>query len=589
MKHLLADFKTIRERFAEKNEHEPFSVAMEELASLLFCTPRNVKLILAKMINQDWLAFSPGRGRGNKSTIVFKTTVDNAVLAEASKLVDNGFITEAVHLAAFLGSQFARKKLLEQLEGYFGYQRSESNQSYIDLIRIPMFRTFNTLTPHLAFFDFDAHLIRQVYDTLVFYDSSSSQVSGRLAHAWEANAEKTIWTFYLRKGILFHNGKELDAIDVQYTFKHFQEAEGGQKWLAVNIKEIEVIDPYCIRIFLHKRNTMFLQYLSFPCLSIVPNGANDNDYIGTGPFKVESYHKDQCKLSANRSYFVGRPFLDAVEIIHLPKDLEKNVWKDPHNIIVNTGEGPYHPNPEEWEQIENFYPGSSLLTFNLTKKDRPQNHPFFRQAIDLLIDRKKMIEELGPPRIYPSYSFEWKGELFQRSVKDVHTLLKEAGYTGEAMNLYTYERHQPDAEWLQKECRSYGINLEVCILDWDGILHPDAIAAADCILFEAVWGENELSKIELYQSGYSFLRGHLPVEAALHVDETIQEINNLDSPSGREALFAKLEKMLIDHHYVVFLVHKNIESAFSPYIQGARFNARGNIDFKSIWIKPAGL
>jgi len=59
----------------------------------------------------------------------------------------------------------------------------------------------------------------QVYESLLAYKVGGAEVEPALAERYEANADLTVWTFYLRKGVKFHNGAELDANDVVATFK----------------------------------------------------------------------------------------------------------------------------------------------------------------------------------------------------------------------------------------------------------------------------------------------------------------------------------------------------------------------------------
>jgi peptide/nickel transport system substrate-binding protein len=59
----------------------------------------------------------------------------------------------------------------------------------------------------------------QVYEPLLDYKVGGVEVVPALAERYEANADLTVWTFYLRKGVKFHNGAELDANDVVATFK----------------------------------------------------------------------------------------------------------------------------------------------------------------------------------------------------------------------------------------------------------------------------------------------------------------------------------------------------------------------------------
>lgn len=305
---------------------------------------------------------------------------------------------------------------------------------------------------------------------------------------------------------------------------------------------------------------------------------------------VHTYNKNYCVLEANPHYFEGRPFVDRFEILNVPKEYEKELLEDKSSIFVNTGEGHYFVGNSGHELIEGSYEGSTLYTFNLRKKTGPQQNIYFRQALNKLIDRKKLIVELGPPRMAPSFSFEMNQSLLATSPyvedKEIGFLLQTSGYQGEPVRLFTYDRHQPDAEWIKTEAAQYGIIIEVTILGWNEMLTEENIDQADCILFEAVWGEQELSKLELYQSGYSFLRRHLSQSTADLIDRKIDAILSTPKGKDRSLLFSEMESLLHSEQAVVFLVHKKIESSFDSSIRGVQLNAHGQVDFKNIWIKP---
>lgn len=587
MKRLIEDFKSIRDFYRDHTELTSVITTMEELANILFCSHRNAKLILTKLVESGWLSFSPGRGRGNKSHLTFLTTVDDAVFNEAVALFKSGQITEGLELASQFGTPALKKRLLEWLHQYFGYEKLENEQKVKDIIRLPMFRTFNSMIPSGAFFDFDVHLIRQVYDTLVLYDFSTETASGKLAHHWECNEDQTEWTFFLKKGIVFHNGNELTSADIHHTFSLLNHLDFKQLWLVKNIRLIECLDHYTVRFHLHKSNAIFLPFLSFPALSIIPSGSAA--YIGTGPFIVQSYHENLCILEANPHYYEGRPFVDRFEIVNVPKEYEKEMIEDRSSIFVNTGDSNYFSNPTH-ESIAGMYEGSTLLTFNLQKKTGTQQNIHFRKALNKLIDRRKLIANLGLPRMIPSFSFEMNQSLLQTSEavdeEEIQSLLQISGYQGETLHLFTYDRHQPDAEWVKMAAARYGIVIQVTILGWNEILCEQNMHQADCILFEAVWGENELSKLELYQSDFSFLRQHLDSKTAEYVDRKIEAILTLSNKKDRSTQFSEIEAQLLEEQAVVFLVHKNIDSTFHSSIKGVQLNARGHVDFKNIWIKP---
>ncbi|WP_251551896.1 ABC transporter substrate-binding protein [Neobacillus muris] len=593
MKELVEDFIQISNHYPVEKVSSPFMVTVEELSSMLFCTPRNVKFILNKMIDEGWIRFEPGRGRGKKSTLTLLKSKEEILYEEGIRLIQRGAISHAFELISKHGTPILRLHLLNWLGEYFGYKKQDNATGYKEILRLPVFRTINTLRPDLAYYDFDVHLVKQIYNTLVTFDHNTQKATGKLAHFWEVNADKTVWTFFLKKGVLFHHGKEFEAADVEFTIKRLTRPDYPQAWLVSTIKQVMVIDRYTIQFQLNKPNALFLQYLSFPALSIVPlDESIDHDAMlptGTGPFQVVSCHLDQCILEAHPYHFEGRAFMDRIEIMNIPKLFPEGSPLS-NNIFINTGENQAYTKNPDWSALEDTYDGCSLLTFNLNKPESPLCHKLFRQVLDKLINRRKMIRDLGYPRVYPASGFERSKTRTQDTQEitpdEINKWIHHSGYLGEPIRLFTYDRHEQDANWLKQESMEYGINLTVSIYSWTDMLDPAIMQQADCILFEAVWGEDELSKIELYQSGYSFMRVHLDEENRRILDQIIEKLLNEEEKTARDLLFDEVEERLKTEILVSFLVHKDSHTNFHPSIRGVKLNSRASVDFKDIWIHP---
>lgn len=152
------------------------------------------------------------------------------------------------------------------------------------------------------------------------------QVQPDLATSWEASEDLKTWTFHLRPGVKFHNGKPFDASDVAFTFKRIQDKEVGSV-LRVNfmiVDSIEAVDPMTVRF------NLSIPYADLPAAvaayqaAIVTEGALDTlttHPIGTGPFRFVEYRPgDQLVMERNPDYFLpGVPKLDRVIIRIIPE------------------------------------------------------------------------------------------------------------------------------------------------------------------------------------------------------------------------------------------------------------------------------
>ena len=148
------------------------------------------------------------------------------------------------------------------------------------------------LVPPLAV---NEKVINLIFDGLVEYGEGLELIPG-VAKSWEISEDGTIYTFYLREGITFHNGQPLRAEDVKFTFERIldPDAGSGQRAKVQLIDRIEVIDQYTVRFYLQEPYSPFLLAMTF---GIVPKDyvtEVGRDYfarnpIGSGPFKLTEW------------------------------------------------------------------------------------------------------------------------------------------------------------------------------------------------------------------------------------------------------------------------------------------------------------
>jgi peptide/nickel transport system substrate-binding protein len=152
------------------------------------------------------------------------------------------------------------------------------------------------------------------------------RVQPDLATKWEASEDLKTWTFQLRPGVKFHNGKALDASDVVFTFKRILDKSVASV-LRVNfsiVTKLEAVDPLTVRF------TLAAPYADLPAATagyqamIVTPSVVDTlttHPIGTGPFRFVEYRPgDQMVIERNPDYFVpGVPTLDRAILRVIPE------------------------------------------------------------------------------------------------------------------------------------------------------------------------------------------------------------------------------------------------------------------------------
>jgi peptide/nickel transport system substrate-binding protein len=152
------------------------------------------------------------------------------------------------------------------------------------------------------------------------------QVIPDLATRWDASDDLKTWTFHLRPGVKFHDGKPLDAADVIFTFKRILDKDVGSV-LRVNfamVESLEAVDPLTVRFKLSTPYGDLPAAVAAYQAAIVSEstiGTVTTHPIGTGPFRFVEYRPgDQLVMARNPDYFLpGVPTLDRVIIRIIPE------------------------------------------------------------------------------------------------------------------------------------------------------------------------------------------------------------------------------------------------------------------------------
>jgi len=173
------------------------------------------------------------------------------------------------------------------------------------------------------------HATAAMYDGLTDIDQRGNLVPS-LAESWEPNKELNAWTFRLRKGVLFHNGREVDAEAVKLNLLRIQNPAIGMDFIRgglENVASVEVLDKYTVRINAKVPDAALpISIMRYPIILMAPDAFETaaERPIGTGPFKFVSWTRwSETRLVRFENYWEtdaeghSLPYLD--EIVAKPK------------------------------------------------------------------------------------------------------------------------------------------------------------------------------------------------------------------------------------------------------------------------------
>ncbi|MFC4101157.1 ABC transporter substrate-binding protein [Paenibacillus xanthanilyticus] len=588
----------LRKQFADAPVQQPLDISMDALTELFGCTRRNAQFILKRLMDGGYIDWHAGRGRGHRSRLVLLRDHGEIALERAASLVVNGRLAEARNLIEGFSDSGLSYAFSRWLVSQLGISREPEVE---DVLRFPFYRTVPALDPPLVMRRTEAHWVEQIFDTIVAFRVLDRSVQPKLAHYWEEEDEGRRWTFFLRKGIRFHNGKLLTARDAVHSIERVFRLNPAH-WLAGYVYHVETCGTYSFRIHLREPVSCLPEALCTEQFAIVPeeadrvSGAGEfaRMPVGTGPFRVVRNDESMLVLEAHDHYFEGRPHIDRIEMWVWPNyegiETSEIMRHDAQLLYFEASDKHgWHPSLSQVEA------GSAYLVFNQAK-DGISRDERFRRGIRLGLDRRRMIEELGGLRHSVSNGFrlpeltkaEGNGEDEAASRAMAADLIRQSGYAGETIRIYTYAMasNEQNAAWIQGACGAIGVQAEVVALPIERLADAAVMLGADLIVAGEVMGEQpDLTLLGLYTSPRSFVRTLMAEADRKAVDAHIAHCLQRKDFAGRMEALAEIEERLKRSCSLLFLYHSIQTADYDPSLRGIALNAWGKVNYREVWIR----
>ncbi|UUZ81703.1 ABC transporter substrate-binding protein [Paenibacillus sp. P26] len=288
------------------------------------------------------------------------------------------------------GGKGAVQHQLQSLFGAaFGYRKetpvsagASGRREELEVLRFPAYRSLGSLDPAFVTRRTELHMLRQLFDTLVRYDSQRGCYLPGLARRWESaevpEGEERRFVFYLQKHVLFHDGTPMTAMDAAMTLERSRDPAQGSPYSALFslIQRIECPEGNRHRLVLRTPKRMsedaLLCLLAAPASSVVP-ARRSPDFgrrpSGTGPFRVAEREEGLLALEANPDYYRRRAQLDRIEMWTVPawagggQEQEAADALGTMNFRHYQERGGMEPG---WQQIAGTERGCKYVVLNLT-------------------------------------------------------------------------------------------------------------------------------------------------------------------------------------------------------------------------------
>ena len=447
-------------------------------------------------------------------------------------------------------------------------------------------------------------VLSQVAETLVL-SARNLTAEPVLAESWSPNKDGTVWTFKLRQGVKFHNGKPMTADDVVATFDRLANPDNGSNALSVFTGMLSKggtrkVDDHTVEFHLDVANGNFPYAVSTDNYNAVVlpadyTGDFEKDMNGTGPFKLEKYTpKVGASFVRNPDYWGGQVMPDRIEasfyndyqpqilalqggqidvIQQVPVLQGVGLLNDPNIAIITT-------------------PSTAHQQVHMRTDLDPFKDKRVRRAIALCLDRPKIVQglmkgkaQLGNDSPFAAAFPSTDKTVAQRekNIAEAKKLMEAAGMSKGFHTTLTTEKYLeiPDfAVLIQNAVKPIGGAIKVNVLD-QGAYYGDAVYG------KSPWLDSDMGITDYGHRGVPnvFLSAPLMSDGtwnAAHFkngeyDKLVAGyIAALDIEAQRAAA-GKIEKLLLDETPVLFVYFYDFLTATKKGVTGVQPTAMGHL------------
>jgi peptide/nickel transport system substrate-binding protein len=377
------------------------------------------------------------------------------------------------------------------------------------LIKIGINTDITASDPHVSGATVNSIVLGHCVERLVAY-GGKMEILPELAESWETSDDLKTYTFKLRKGRKFHNGREMVADDVKYSMERIMDPKTKNpraKLLTGLVESVEVVDPYTVRFKLKRSSASLLHILAYtsPVMAVVPKeeiekqGGVFNHPIGTGPYKFVEWKPDRYilleKFEDYVPYSTPRNGASGAKIAYADKIKFIPIGEESASIMALLNKEidilQYYP-PKMFKKFKSNYEKRGLEMQEITGLSWYQiwfglgspvvDNLKFRQACAYAIDLEMVTRaaHMGHAKVNPSmlavgseFYSPVHAQWYKKDPEKAKQLLKEAGYNGEKVVIDCTKKYAAmyrQAVAVQAELQAVGINAKLNVLEWPILL-----------------------------------------------------------------------------------------------------------------------
>ncbi|MDU7333348.1 MAG: HTH-type transcriptional regulator SgrR [Klebsiella pneumoniae] len=504
---------------------------LNELAEMLSCSRRHMRTLLNMMESRGWLTWEAEAGRGKRSRLTFLYTGLALQQQRAEDLLEQDRIDQLVQL---VGDKAAvRQMLVSHLGRSFRQGRH--------ILRVLYYRPMKNLLPGSALRRSETHIARQIFSALTRVNEENGELEADIAHHWQ-QLTPTHWRFFLRPGIHFHHGRELEMADVIASLQRSNALP-----LYSHIERIESPTAWTLDIHLRQPDRWLPWLLGqVPAMVLPQEWQTMNHFssmpVGTGPYAVVRNNQNQLKIHAFEDYFGYRALIDEVNVWVLPEISEE-------------------PN------------GGLTLQGNTESEKAVESRLEERRWLSYLFQPANLLYHAGEH--YQGNWFPAYGLLPRWHHASNHACEKPAGLETVTLTYYRdHVEHRVIGGIMRDLLAAHQVKLEIQELEYDAWHRGEVVSD--------IWLNSVNFTLPIEFSLFAYLYEVPLIQRCIPIDW------QADACRWRAGEFnpATWSQRLLAGQHIVPLIHHWLMIQGQRSMRGVRMNTLGWFDFKSAWFAP---
>jgi peptide/nickel transport system substrate-binding protein len=456
----------------------------------------------------------------------------------------------------------------------------------------------------------NAKVARQMFECLVYMNDEGA-IEPWLAEKWEFESEDSI-IFYLRKGVKFHNGEEMKASDVMFSYKRGLELAPQVASILdmMDLENSEIIDDYTVRIKMTAPFAPILRHLAHPVAAIVSEKAvteagseafTHAPLGGTGAFKFVSWNAgDKITMERFEDYWGDTPAFKTMIFRFITEGTNRTIELETGavDIALNIQANDVSKIEENADLTMYRGPGlgNTFARFNTLRE--PLTDVNVRLALVKALNLESMVQAVFFGTGVPSYGlmssqvWGYNDEYphYGYDPEEAKKLLTDAGYSdGFDITLMVADNQDRMnmAEIMQNQWKAIGVNCSLQVYETGTFFdhygkndYDICIVGMTTVTRDADYGLNQMWPTSATPEGME------PLYSNPEVDRMLEEGRKLtDDETARKKLYFDIQKIILDYVPMVPLFESEVLAASRANVKGFEMNSAEHFMFKQCYFE----